>query len=612
MIIPKYATEAQLARFGCSGDFADIPPDALVSTLTSVPASLPRPRSALPLRCEQLARVGMIASPRLYEGFAWHNLCYQLAPRNYNSILELAKPDYLLVESCIYDSARAWPLECFGDEYAQNMRAIAECARKAHVPSVYWYTLGPETLDLFISGLRHFDFIACADAQALSILTRAGIQARHLPWAFSPEQFNPFTNIRLASYPPVLLFDGIARMLRFPHVRECLQEVADCDLKIVDSSMLIAPNSVRQFPDKKLGACIAGNISQKLIQELYKTVTAFLSLSGDRENFSPAQQWRCLEAAACRCPVLHYGTGANTDFISAFAEILPSISHVKEYYNELKIQPLEKERAGHLAWRVAHEHHTFAHRMDMIHGWIGLDVKAVTMPKASIITPSMRPENLEFVLKQYEDQTYPHKELVYAFNGSVMPVLPKRPYIVAVQIPREYSTGMVMNAGIRKASGEYCFKLDDDDLYGSHYVADRMICFRELAIDVLGMPRPLYRFKGEPVAHILYTNNIAQTSVAYALGNVDYLLTNFSGATVAVARKYALAVGYQEQAYANADVSFLFKGMFFASDSGCLNTDCLNFCVQRGNPEEHTWAITRAKLLATGKGQTVPLDKIFI
>ena len=253
--------------------------------------------------------------------------------------------------------------------------------------------------------------------------------------------------------------------------------------------------------------------------------------------------------------------------------------------------------------------------MDAIHSWLGISRTAVPKPLASIVTPSMRPQNQAHVLRQYEQQSYPCKELVYVFNGDAgqIPSLPTdRQDIRIVHVPREYSTGMVMNAGLQEAKGEYVFKLDDDDLYGNHYVADRMIYFREFDIIASGTIRSFFVFKGDEEAFSLNRHKPRQDCIASSFGNVEYSLSSFTGATVSMSRAHALALAYQEQAYAYADVSFLYKNIFFAPSSGCVNMDRLNFCVQRGNPQDHTWAASRDDLLRMGKGEVVRVEKIFL
>lgn len=617
MIIRKASARSRLLRFGCSGDSVDVPPEALGALLYFLPPSLERPLAALPVKRQQLARVAMIASPRVHDGFAWHNACYELTSSNWQAVLRLARPDYLLVESCLYDSARAWNLHAFDSaSYAAQLHTLAEAARMAGVPSVFWYTLGEDMLDFFLEGMRTFDFVGCADTLALERLTRSGIAAHPLPWAFAPEQFNPLTNFKLAEYPPTLLFDGIARMMRFPLVRETLDALRDMNLHIIDTGMLTTPYNLERFPHRALAAHVRGDVSQTIVQELYKTVGAYLSVEDAPGCLPPAQHWRALEAAACRCPVLHCGNaGHNETFLKDFVEILPSPEAIKTRYTELLAQSLERERAGHLAWRAAHNRHTFAHRMDAIHSWLGISRTAVPKPLASIVTPSMRPQNQAHVLRQYEQQSYPCKELVYVFNGDAgqIPSLPTdRQDIRIVHVPREYSTGMVMNAGLQEAKGEYVFRLDDDDLYGHNYVSDRMIYFREFDINALSNSRSFITFENNGFVSILGVEEISQDNTVFSMGNASYSILKFTGGSIAMKKNYALYAAYQEQAYAYTDVAILFKNIFFTPCVAYCKVDALNFCVVRHDIAGHTWAAPRQEIMQYTQAGSVPLPAVFM
>lgn len=619
MIIRKSAASLRASRYGCSSDSVEVAPEMVDSVLYCLPQRVSFPLSALPLRRRSLARVAFIGSSRVRDGLVWHLTCHELSRHNWRHVLGLMKPDYLLVESCLYDSRREWNLTAFDKaDYAGQMQRLADQARSKGIPSIYWYTLGADVVDFFADGMRAFDIVACADVRALEVLRRHGLEARLLPWAFSPEQYNPLTNFKLTTTKPFLLFDGTTRMIRFPHVQETLEPLADCDLQIIDSGMLTSSYNLSHFKNKNLSARVCGCVSQTRIHDLYKMATAYLSIPDFPERLTPAGNWRGLEAAACRVPVLHAGRLPADAFLAGFVETFASSGEIRERYEQLKREPLEQERSGHKAWRMVHQRHTFAHRIDTWHGWLGLNRPAMEMPLATVLTPSMRPENQAQALARYRAQTWPNKEFVFVMNGDIeqadvlLEEARTSPDVRVIHVPREFSTGMVMNAGLKASCGEYVFKFDDDDLYGVEYVSDRMIYFREFDVRVMGTGRSFFAFKGGDRAFTFNKSALRQDKIATSLGNIEYSLSSFSGATVAMQRKYALHVGYQEQAYANADVSFLYKGIFFASATPSINMDVLNFCVQRGDPSEHTWAASKDELLRMSRGDDIPLEKIFL
>lgn len=613
MIIRKSTAKARQLHFGQSGDLLEALPEDFGTFLLGLPERLHTPINALPLLQHNLAKVALLASTRVAEGFGWHNICLELKPDNWQIIIKNTRPDYLLVESCFYDSARAWPLLAFNRANCSRIyQMMGETARKTNVPSIFWHTLGFETLPYFLDACRAFDIIACAESESIEFLKKRGIAARLLPYAFSPEQFNPLTVPRFAPSTDNLIFDGIAAMIRFPEICASLEYFKNMDLAIVDSGLITPEYNLSHFHNRELAAKVVGNVSQTLIQNLYKDSGAYLSLSPQKEP-SPVVRWRSLEAAACRIPILHVGKHDN--FMAGYAEIFTSAGDAADRWRELSQKPLDRERAGHLAWRKTHQEHTFVKRMSQIHQWLNLPGEPISMPKASIITPSIRRGNFGHSLSQYQTQTWPDKELVYVYNGSVteMPQANfERKDIKIIMVSADHAAGMAMNAGIAASCGEVVFRLDDDDLYGANYVADRMIYFSEFNIDSLSNARAWITFGDNGEAFLGASSAIPQDNTVAALGSMTYQIMTFPGGSWAMRRSFVSRLGFTGAANAWADVAFLLKGMFFAKNSAHIKTDSFNFCVRRNKPQEHTWSVSKAELKKYLADRETPLDKIFI
>ena len=620
MITRRSTSRAGTVRFGCSGDTLDLPCDSFESLLYKIPFNVHVPQTVLPIKRQNVCRIALLASLRVAEGLQWHATCHELTPLNWHAVLSQSKPDYLLVESCIYDSAFSW--NCFAFNryvYVEKIKKFTETARCAHIPSIFWYTLDVEMLDFFIDAMKYFDFIACADARALERIRQYGLPVRPLPWGFSPEQFNPLMNVRVTDKQIGLLFDGIVRFMRSEELADILESCTECNLTVVDSWMTISPYNFSHCKRQNLIEYIGGCVSQKNIQELYKISTAYLSLENTRQGIAPGEKWRCLEAAACRLPVLHYGSYAKDDyFLSEFVESYSSLSDLKAMYFTMQDSFIERERHGHVAWRRVHEKHTFAHRLDRLHGWIGLKSNAVREPLVSIVVPSFREENQSFVLQQFRKQTWRNKELIYAFNGNgkkcniINECAQQSSDVKVLHLPLEYSTGMVLNAGITTANGDFLFKMDDDDLYGDFYVYDRMIYFREFNCSVIFNVMPFFSFGNGSKAFLFTSSRFRMDRTVTRLGQIKYGLTSTLGTSVAMGREHALRLGYQGHAYGYVDISLLFKEIAFSSDEPCIIMDPLNFCVQRGEPEQHTWAAGQKEVENWGKKYCAAKNAIFI
>lgn len=609
MIIRKFPARDDFLRLGSSGEELCMRPEyrnmlffALQPSHEPVPACLPCQR-------KKRQRVALIASSRVFNGFAWHNACYPLVPGFWRQTLRLSRPAYLLVESCLYDSARSWPLACFRANFTSRIREICNAARRLAIPAIFWYTLGPDLLPCFAEVMRSFDFVACADIQIMENLRKMGLEPRYFPWAFAPEQFNPLKNRGASCRRAGLLFDGISRLMRFSHIRYLLKKLDLPDLEIIESGMLVPEYNLQHFDTGEIAGKIAGCVSQTFIQDWYRQASALLSLPDSPRSLSPAQQWRALEAAACHLPVLHYGS-QDTEFLKNFAELFSSADSLRERWETLRNNFMEREIAGHLAWRKSHSSFTFSQRMDELESWLGLD-----HPKelaASVVVPSIRPQYYESVAKWFRNQKYRNSELIYVFNGSGQVFNPPAEAGIRVlHVPAEYSSGMVINAGICAARGDCVFKCDDDDLYGLSYVADRMIYFREFPVDILCNARFFVNFADSGEAHLVGASDGGDDHTIFPMGHTSYSMYKANGGSLAMRREFAVNVKFQEQAYAHADVSLLMKGILFARRAIFLKVDCLNFCVRRGETALHTWAAASEEIMAHAVCST-PLEMLFV
>lgn len=609
MIVRASTAGARMAHIGQSGGAVAVAPEDSGVYFYEMPRTETPSLSALPLAPRRCARIALLASARCVEGLAWHAACMPLAPGNWRRILDAA-PDYLLVESCVHDSCGAWPQLPHAAGGKALVRDMAEYAARKGIPSLFWHTLGPEILPCFMETLSAFAIVACADERSREMLRQRGFAPRLLPQAFAPERFTPVSGPRFEPPSSRIVFDGIARLARFSETRDAVAPFMDKDLVIVDSGMFTPPYNFARSAAAPFTPHVLGTFSGTEIQELYKESGAYLSVTTTQEGFAPAWEQRALEAAACRLPVLHVGPVAGP--VAEVAHSFSSAEDAAEYWQELRSRPLARERAAHLAWRASHEEHTFARRMATIHQWFGIGKNPFPMPRASIITPSMRPDRFAQVMAQYEAQTWPNKELVYVFNGrkDQMPE-PDRPDVRAVHVPPEHAAGMAMNAGIMEAQGDCVFRLDDDDLYGARYVADRMLHFRELAIDSLSNARAWMSFD-DRAARVTALDAVPQDDTVLALGSATYRLLGYTGASWAARREFALRLGFLEAANAHADVAFLSRAMSLAPASAHLRVAPFNLCVRRGAPTAHTWGAARAELDALLAPGEVPLTEVFV
>ena len=116
---------------------------------------------------------------------------------------------------------------------------------------------------------------------------------------------------------------------------------------------------------------------------------------------------------------------------------------------------------------------------------------ALPLPTVSVVLSSMRPEHIDACLGYLAAQTYPAMEVVVGLHGYDVSeetrqrwrALLRCPFRV-VTFPPELTFGAVLGRLSRIAEGELVTKVDDDDRYGRHHLADLVIALHTSGADL--------------------------------------------------------------------------------------------------------------------------------
>jgi glycosyltransferase involved in cell wall biosynthesis len=328
-----------------------------------------------------------------------------------------------------------------------------------------------------------------------------------------------------------------------------------------------------------------------------------------------SQQWMTLEAAACRLPVIHHGTLAKDDLrINAAIECPEKIDFIVEFIR-FREDDLYRERAGHIGWRHVNLHHTFSHRLQTICKVLSIDHDWEEYPKASLITPTYRRDMLPSCLETFEQQTYPNKELILVFNGKDMfssnelEMKKKGNDIKSTTVPGEMFAGACLNYGNLQATGKYCFRVDDDDLYGENYILDMILHAKSIDADLFGKtPAPLL-FENDPV---VYRRKVIPPMCVI---NKE-LLSNgnlwIGGNTIAGSKKFFQTCHYDDYNYGSADSAFLYNLSLQAGKTIAI-LDGFNIVAKRkADIKNHTWHIEKDELIKELPKSTFRIEDFFI
>jgi hypothetical protein len=217
---------------------------------------------------------------------------------------------------------------------------------------------------------------------------------------------------------------------------------------------------------------------------------------------------------------------------------------------------------------------------------------ATPVAGVSAVVATMRPERLDDVLDAIARQEHPEVELVLVTHGFEVPagrlaaLAGERglEHVRAVPADSSLTLGACMNLGVDAADGTYVAKMDDDNFYGRHYLADLVAAFGTTSAQVVGK-----------WAHLTYLESTGTVLLRFPA--VEHRYTRLvQGGTILVEREVARAVRFEDLPR-RVDTTFLDKvraqgGRVYAADRfGFVS-------VRSARTAGHTWRVSDAELLA--------------
>lgn len=536
-------------------------------------------------------RIATITGERLWHGFRHEAHVFPLTPGNWQAVLRHGGIDLLLVESCWETVTGHWYLAQSGHgRESALLKELLETARAAGVPRVFWNTADHCWHAHYRDIARQFDHVFCADQREAASLRAEGVKAAVLSPAVQPGEFNPVRPAPAGTNTPgQLLFDGIVDLLRPTAGSAVIRKLLDRGLEAMDSHCVVFANRLED--EGEAAENLRGCVTRRHRIAALRDARLLLTLR-DSHLTQTEQRWRLLESAACRVPIVQLGLPDEGDPGASLVTTAADEAALLGVMAEFDADDLKRERAAHLSWREACTTHTFARRLATIGATLGLAAARAAAPPISIVTPTFRKHRLKDCVASFDRQVYPDKELVIVFNGElaaaeVDEVCADRDDIRVLAVPRERHTGACMNAGIAAARGKYCFKMDDDDLYGAHYVSDMVLHAEALDADVFGKPSRNYAFGTAPQLHRRVRSQISELCAVSARALADATVW-MSGNSLSGRRDALLAAPFSETLYSAADTAFVMG--LGGTDLRVAILDPLNLVTVRNEEgAAHTW-----------------------
>ncbi|QAY64850.1 glycosyltransferase [Xylanimonas allomyrinae] len=549
-------------------------------------------------------RVGVILDDFSRLAFApeWRQV--PLHPTSWRTDLE-AGLDLVFVESAWNGNEGAWQFHLTGPTAPRPAVVdMLAAARAAGIPTVFWNKEDPAHFEDFLETARLFDRVYTTDAARVPAYAEALGHDRVgvLTFAVQPAIHNP---IRTHGQGPRrdIAFAGTYFAQKFPERREQMEMLLgaavdasarmETGLEIFSRFQGEDPNY--EFPPP-FAERVVGSLDYPRMLTAYREYKVFLNVNSVVDSPSMCAR-RIFEITACGTPVVTTPSAAVGGFFAP-DEVFVATDRTQAtaLLRALVRSPELRDRAVHRAQRRIWREHTYGLRAQSVLHDVGLASSAVRpRPTVTALVSTNRPHRLEHVLGTLGGQRDVDLQVALLTHGFEIDARELRVLardvgvenLVLLHADADVPLGACLNRLVGVADGEVVAKIDDDDVYGAHYLSDQLDALTYSGADVVGKQ-----------AHYMYLSGADATVLRFA--EREHRFTEFvMGPTIVACRQIARKVPFA--AVSRGEDSEFLRGVVEA-DGTIYSADRFGF-IQVRRSDAHAWDITETELLASGDVQ---------
>ncbi|SNC65333.1 Spore maturation protein CgeB [Kytococcus aerolatus] len=517
---------------------------------------------------------------------------HPLSREGWRAELAEIRPHLLFVESAWNGNDGQWRLAMTGEGApAQELRELVAHCREAGIPTVFWNKEDPPNYDRFLETARLFDHVWTVDADRIPRYRedlghdRVGL----LPFSAQPRIHNPVQ--RGSGRDREVAFAGSYFADKHPERREQMHHLlgAALDQGLEIYSRQAGGDRRYAFP-RRFRPAVVGSLPYEKMLAASTAYKVFLNVNSVTASPTMCAR-RLFELSAAQTPVLSGPSAAIEPVFGDTVAVARDEEEADELLRALLQHPELRDRRALLAHRRVFDAHLATHRVAQVLQGVGID-SPPSVPTISAVVPTMRPHTVEHVLRTISTQVHPAVELVLVAHGVEIDTERVRStarelgveQVQVVHAAAELTLGAVMNLGIEAAGGQYVAKMDDDNLYGPHYLSDLVRSFSWTDAQVVG--------KWAHYAHLQ-----ASDATLLRFGHAEHRYTDLvQGGTMLIPREVATELRFEDLPR-RVDTTFCQKVQ--RAGGRVYSADRFNFVSVRGaSPDAHTWTITDRELLA--------------
>ena len=534
--------------------------------------------------------------------------CVAIMPSTWEKELNEGNFDFLFVESAWAGNGNSWQYHLTGPTAPRPaLVEMVDAFRSRNVPTVFWNKEDPPHFEDFLDTARLFDFVFTSDVHMIPRYQRELGHDRIdvLSFAAQPAFHNPVRPI--SQHRRDVAFAGMYFAHKFPERREQMDIV-------LGGAALVAPrlkygfdifsrqlggDDRYQFPDL-FKSHVVGSLPYEKMLTAHKYYNVFLNVNSVVDSPSMCAR-RIFEITAAGAAVVSAPSRAISNFFAPNEVIEVDDEQSAAYaIRSLTRSPELRDRTVHLGQRRIWSEHTYAHRAKVIAERIGIDPGQenpcimTRKPYVSVVVSTIRPKQIDHIIDTVAKQWGVHVQLIlvaHKFEADEIGILARMKvagiddYRV-IKASEELSLGACLNQAVALCDGDFITKMDDDDLYGEHYLFDQVAALRYSSASVVGKQ-----------AHYMYLGQTGATLLRFA--EREHRFTNLIMGPTMLGHADVFKATPFESRSRGEDTQFLRD---VVENGGTIySADRFNFLQMRaGDGNEHTWNLSDAELASTG------------
>jgi SAM-dependent methyltransferase/spore maturation protein CgeB len=521
--------------------------------------------------------------------YEWQQIAF--GPDDWREVLERERPAMLFVESAWHGNGGRWTnmMSAAGGAKPPLRDLVAWCQEQG-IPTVFWNKEDPPNFDRFIETAKLFDHVFTVDADCIPRYVEAVGHDRValLPFGAQPRIHNPVAVPGGRKHE--VAFAGTYHAKKYPEraaqMDTILGPAREFNLHIYSR---ISDDPDFAFP-AEYADFIVGSLPYERMLAAYKAYKIFLNVNSVTESPTMCAR-RVFELSACATPVVSGYSRALDNVFGDLVRLSTAPERTTDALVELMKDSDLRDRLGHLAMREVFAKHLYGHRAESV-----LSAAGVSVPRRersiSVILPTNRPDQIDHAIQQVAAQDHRPLQLVLVLHGIPADGVEARARaagldnVVVISADTSLTLGAILNLGIDAADGAYLAKMDDDNLYGRHYLSDLAYAFDYTTAGLVGKGAHYTEMRTHGITllrfpHLEHTEaELIQGGTILADGDVLRKL-RFSDLPRAV------------------DSDLLKRAL--REGTGIYSGDRFNFVSVRGDREAHTWKVSDAELMRHGR-----------